>query len=56
MGMQVINYDIKASRLSRLNQIDDEEIPSRLHLAYFGREHFVIPACREQSGRFSASA
>lgn len=32
MGMQVLNYDIKVRRLSRLDQIEDEEIPSCLHL------------------------
>lgn len=32
MGMHALNYDIKASRLSRLDQIEDEEIPTRLHV------------------------
>ena len=32
MGMHVLNYDIKARRLSRLDQIEDEEIPTRLHV------------------------
>jgi len=32
MGMQALNYDIKARRISSLDQIDDEEIPTRLHV------------------------
>ena len=32
MGMHALNYDIKASRLNRLDQINDEDIPSRLHV------------------------
>ncbi len=32
MGMQALNYDIKARRLGRLAEIDDEEIPNRFHV------------------------
>lgn len=31
MRLQTPNYDIKARRLSRLDQIQDDEIPTRLH-------------------------
>ena len=31
MGMQVLNYDMKARRLHRLDEIGDGEIQSRLH-------------------------
>jgi len=32
MGLHALNYDIKARRLSRLDRINDDEIPSRLHV------------------------
>ena len=32
MGMHALNFDIKARRVSRLDQIEDEEIPTRLHV------------------------